>query len=117
VTTTVREFIVKAFHRLGITVTFEGKGVNEIGLVSEIHNPDVQVKRGDVVVRIDPAYFRPTEVELLIGDPRKAKEELGWELRYDLDALVDDMIQSDYQLFQRDSYLRAGGHKIFQYHE
>lgn len=117
VTTTVREFIVKVFQRLGITVSFEGAGVDEIGVVSEINNPDVKVKKGDVVVKIDPTYFRPTEVELLIGDPTKAKQELGWKLKYDLDALVDDMVQSDYQLFQRDSYLKAGGHKVFQYHE
>jgi GDPmannose 4,6-dehydratase len=117
ITTTVREFIIKAFHRLGIVVAFEGIGVNEIGVVSELVNQEVKVKRGDVVVRIDPAYFRPTEVDLLIGDPSKAKSELGWTLNYDLDGLVDDMIKSDYQLFQRDDYLREGGHKIFQYHE
>ncbi len=117
VTTTVREFILKAFQRLGITVTFEGSGVNEVGIVSEISQPNAKVKKGDVVVKIDPSYFRPTEVELLIGDPTKAKQELGWKLKYDLDALVDDMIQNDYQLFQRDSYLKEGGHKIFQYHE
>jgi len=117
ITTTVREFIVKAFLRLGIVVGFEGSGVNEIGVVSEIQNEEVKVKKGDVIVKIDPAYFRPTEVELLIGDPSKAKQELGWELKYDLDSLVDDMIKNDYQLFQRDSYLKEGGHKIFQYHE
>lgn len=117
VTTTVREFIIKVFKRLGIVVSFEGTGINEIGVVSDISNPDVKVKKGDVVVKIDPAYFRPTEVELLIGDPTKAKQELGWKLKYDLNALVDDMVQSDYQLFQRDSYLKAGGHKVFQYHE
>jgi GDPmannose 4,6-dehydratase len=117
VTTTVREFIIKVFKRLGITISFEGSGVNEIGVVSEIHDPEVKVKKGDVVMKIDPTYFRPTEVELLIGDPTKAMQELDWKLKYDLDALVDDMVQSDYQLFQRDSYLKAGGHKIFQYHE
>lgn len=117
VTTTVREFIIKVFQRLGIVVSFEGTGINENGVVSDIRNPDVKVKKGDVVVKIDPAYFRPTEVELLIGDPTKAKQELGWKLKYDLDALVDDMVQSDYQLFQRDSYLKAGGHKVFQYYE
>lgn len=117
VTTTVREFILKAFHRLGVTVSFEGKGINETGIVSDIQNPDVKVKKGDTVVKIDPAYFRPTEVELLIGDSSKARKELGWKLKYDLDSLVDDMIQSDLRLFQRDYYLKEGGHKIFQYHE
>jgi GDPmannose 4,6-dehydratase len=78
---------------------------------------DVKVKVGDTIVKIDPKYFRPTEVELLIGDPTKAKEKLGWELEYDLDALIDDMVNSDRQLFMRDKYLHEGGHKIFQYHE
>ncbi len=117
VTTSVREFIIKAFNRLGITLTFDGSGIGEQGIVSEIHNPDVKVKQGDVVVRVDPAYFRPTEVDLLVGDSTKARKELGWELQYDLDGLVDDMIQNDYKLFQRDSYLREGGHKIFHPNE
>jgi GDPmannose 4,6-dehydratase len=75
------------------------------------------VKVGEVVVKIDPKYFRPTEVELLIGDPSKAKKELKWELKYDLNSLIDDMVTSDLQLFKRDDYLKEGGHKIFQYHE
>lgn len=117
VTTTVREFIVKAFQRLGIVIEFKGKGVDEVGVVSKLTNTEAKVKVGDTVMRIDPKYFRPTEVELLIGDPTKAKSELKWELKYDLDALVDDMISSDLQLFKRDHYLKEGGHKIFQYHE
>lgn len=117
VTTTVREFIIKSFQRLGILVDFKGKGVDEIGVVSKIADPETKVKVGDVIVKIDPKYFRPTEVELLIGDPTKAKRELKWELKYDLDGLVDDMVNSDLQLFQRDHYLKEGGHKIFQYHE
>ena len=117
VTTTVREFIFKTFQRLGIKLEFKGKGVDEIAVVSEIANPELKVKVGDVIMRIDPAYFRPTEVELLIGDPSKAKRELKWELTYDLNSLIDDMVSSDLQLFQRDSYLQEGGHKIFQYHE
>jgi GDPmannose 4,6-dehydratase len=116
-TTTVREFIVKAFQRLGITIAFRGKGVDEIGYVSAVSNKDMKVKVDDVIIRIDPKYFRPTEVELLIGDPTKAKRELKWELSYDLDSLVDDMVHSDMELFKRDNYLREGGHKIFQYHE
>ncbi|MBX2962023.1 MAG: GDP-mannose 4,6-dehydratase [Cyclobacteriaceae bacterium] len=116
-TTSVREFILKAFNRLGIQLEFKGKGVDEVGVVSEITNSKVKVNKGDIVVRIDPKYFRPTEVDLLIGDPSKAKNELGWQLKYDLDGLVDDMVMSDYQLFQRDSYLKEGGHKIFHYHE
>lgn len=117
VTTTVREFIQKSFRCLGIDIEFRGKGVDEEGVVSKITNNEVKVKTGDVVLRIDPKYFRPTEVALLIGNPEKAKKELSWTLKYDLDALVKDMIGSDYELFKRDSYLREGGHKIFQYDE
>ena len=117
VTTTVREFISKTFLRLGVKLEFKGKGVDEIAVVSEIANPEMKIKVGDVVMRIDPAYFRPTEVELLIGDPSKAKRVLNWELTYDLNSLIDDMVSSDLQLFQRDSYLKEGGHKILQYHE
>ncbi|HEY0740033.1 MAG TPA: GDP-mannose 4,6-dehydratase [Chryseosolibacter sp.] len=116
ITTTVREFIVRVFKKLGITLGFKGEGVSEVGFVEKVEN-DAKVKPGDVIIKIDPKYFRPTEVELLIGDPTKAKEKLGWKLQYDLDALIDDMVKSDYQLFLRDKYLHEGGHKIFQYHE
>jgi GDPmannose 4,6-dehydratase len=115
VTTTVREFIRKSFRCLGIEIEFRGKGVDEEGIVTKITNPEVKVKVNDVVVKIDPKYFRPTEVDLLIGNPAKAKRELNWSLKYDLDALVSDMIKSDYQLFKRDKYLHEGGHKVSQY--
>lgn len=116
VTTTVRDFIIKVFQRLGVTIGFKGEGVSEIGFVEKVEG-DAKVKVGDTIIKIDPKYFRPTEVELLIGDPTKAKEKLGWELQYDLNALIDDMVNSDRQLFMRDKYLHEGGHKIFQYHE
>lgn len=117
VTTTVREFIFKVFQKLGITVEFKGTGINEEGIVTKLINTEAKVKVGDVIVKIDPKYFRPTEVELLIGDPSKAKRDLKWELKYNLDALIDDMVACDFQLFKRDDYLKEGGHKIFQYHE
>lgn len=117
VTTTVREFISKAFANVGIELEFKGSGVEEVGIVSKVSKADAQVKVGDIVVKIDPKYFRPTEVELLIGNPTKAKTELKWELEFDLDALIEDMMTSDLQLFKRDHYLKEGGHKIFQYHE
>ena len=117
ITTTVREFIVKTFIRLGIVIDFKGTGVDEIGFVSEVKDSAAKAKVGDVIMRIDPKYFRPTEVELLIGDPSKAKRDLKWELEYDLDKLVDDMVSSDLQLFKRDHYLKEGGHKVFQYNE
>lgn len=117
VTTTVREFILKVFKQLGVEIEFRGKEVNEVAVVTKVLNTEARVKVGDTVVKIDPKYFRPTEVELLIGDASKAKRELKWELKYNLDALIEDMVKSDLELFKRDNYLREGGHKIFQYHE
>lgn len=113
VTTTVREFLVKSFARLGIVVAFKGKGVDETGFVKAVEK-DVKVKVGDVVVKIDPVYFRPTEVDLLVGNPEKIRKATGWEPEYDLDGLVADMIDSDYELFRRESYLVEGGHKILR---
>jgi GDPmannose 4,6-dehydratase len=117
VTTTVRDFIVKAFQKLGITIEFKGSGLDEIGYVTQVSNSETKVKIGQQVVKIDAKYFRPTEVDLLLGDATKARHELKWNLKYDLDALIDEMIKSDMELFQRDHYLKGGGHKIFQYHE
>jgi GDPmannose 4,6-dehydratase len=99
VTTTVREFIRLSFAELGIEVAFTGEGINEKGTVVSCSNPAYQVPVGQEVIAIDPRYFRPTEVELLIGDPTKAKEKLGWTLKYDLAALVKDMVLSDVKLF------------------
>ena len=99
ITTTVREFIRMSFAELGIEVAFSGEGVNEKGTVVSCSNPVYQVPVGQEVIAIDPRYFRPTEVELLIGDPTKAKEKLGWTLKYDLAALVKDMVQADVKLF------------------
>ncbi len=117
VTTTVREFIIKAFQRLGITLEFSGSGLSEQGIVLQTDNPEFAVKNGQVVVKIDPKYFRPTEVEILMGDPSKAKSKLGWTPKHNLDSLVDEMVASDLELFKRDHYLKEGGHKIYQYHE
>jgi GDPmannose 4,6-dehydratase len=116
-TTTVRDFIIKAFKELGVTIKFSSEGIDEKAIVVKSDNPEFLVQEGQVVVKIDPKYFRPTEVELLIGDPSKAKSKLGWEPKYDLDALVKEMVASDLELFKRDHYLKKGGHKIFQYHE
>ena len=117
ITTTVRDFVKMSFAELGIEVAFEGKEQNEVGKVVRCSHPDYQLPEGKVVVKVDPAYYRPTEVELLIGDPTKSKEKLGWELEYDLPALVKDMVQSDVELFKRDKFLLKGGHKVFNYHE
>ncbi len=117
ITTTVREFIIKTFQRLGITLKFSGTGLNEKAVIVKSENAEFLVKAGQEVVKIDPKYFRPTEVELLIGDPSKAKATLGWKLKYDLDALIEEMVSHDLSLFKRDHYLKEGGHKIFHYNE
>lgn len=117
VTTTVRDFVKMAFGEIGIEVEFRGEGVEEKGYVAACHHPDYQLEAGREIVCVDPNYFRPTEVELLIGDATKAKEKLQWEPKYDLPALVKDMMEADVELFKRDSYLVEGGHKVYNYHE
>lgn len=99
VTTRVREFVRMAFDFLGIEIGFEGEGVNEVGKVVACHSPSYQIAIGKVVVSVDERYFRPTEVELLIGDPTKSMTKLGWQPKYDLKALVDDMMQGDLAIF------------------
>lgn len=117
VTTSVRDFVIMSFAEVGIELEFEGKGVNETAKIIKCTNKESQLKVGQVILKIDPRYYRPTEVELLIGDPTKAKQQLGWELEYDLKGLVKDMISSDIELFKRDQLLLKGGHKVFNYHE
>lgn len=124
VTTSVRDFIRMAFAYVGITIDFKGEGVNEVGIVSsvnidrlsllEISSP---VKEGQEILAVDPRYFRPTEVDLLIGDPSKAKNQLGWDPKYDLKGLVNDMMRSDLKLIKKDKYMRDGGYKTMNYFE
>lgn len=125
VTTTVRDFIRMAFAELGFEIEFSGKDENEKGViidvdphkVKELGLNDKNLKPGQTIIRVDPRYFRPTEVELLIGDATKAKEKLGWIPKYDLQALVQDMIQSDLHLIKKDDYLQKGGFKTLNYFE
>lgn len=117
ITTTVRDFVRMTFAELGITLRFTGEGSNETATVVSCTNPEFQVALGSEVVAVDKMYFRPTEVELLIGDPTKSKTKLGWEPKYDLPALVKDMIEADVALFRRDAYLMEGGHKVLNYKE
>ncbi|MFO7826011.1 MAG: GDP-mannose 4,6-dehydratase [Cyclobacterium sp.] len=121
VTTKVRDFIKMAFDEVGFKLKFEGEGLNEKGILEEIDREKAfdilgtshfKIKKGDVLVKIDPAYFRPTEVDLLIGDPTKAMTKLGWKPKYDLKMLVEDMVLSDVGLFKRDIHLMKGGHKV-----
>lgn len=101
ITTRVREFVRMAFEFLGIELAFEGEGVNEVGKVMACNSQSYQMEIGKVVVSVDERYFRPTEVELLIGDPTKSMTKLGWQPKYDLKALVDDMMQGDLAIFKK----------------
>ncbi|MBN2524980.1 MAG: GDP-mannose 4,6-dehydratase [Deltaproteobacteria bacterium] len=112
VTTSVRNFVHKAFGELGITIEFKGEGRDEVGIVTACTNDEFQIEKGTEVLVIDPRYFRPTEVELLIGDATRAHEKLGWTPKSDLDALVEDMMKSEIALMKKEKYLKEGGHKI-----
>lgn len=128
ITTEVREFVRKAFAELGVTIGFRGEGIDEKGYIDAIdeHRFSAEVGadflphlRGVTrpVVEVDPAYFRPTEVELLIGDATKSKTRLGWTPQYDLDGLVEDMMKSDVKLMKKETYLKEGGFRILNYFE
>ena len=112
VTTRVREFVRFAFAEVGITVEFKGEGVDEVGYVVSCSNPDFQIEVGKEVVAVDKAYFRPTEVDLLIGDPTKSKTKLGWAPKYDLAGLVKEMVAADVDLFRREKLLKESGYII-----
>jgi GDPmannose 4,6-dehydratase len=116
-TTAVRDFVRMSFVEVGIELEFKGEGADEKGYVKACTNPDFQLEIGKEVLAVDPKYFRPTEVDLLIGDPTKARTKLGWECKYDLPALVKDMMQSDLKLMQRDQYLKDGGYVTLNYFE
>ncbi|WP_282049072.1 GDP-mannose 4,6-dehydratase [Maribacter aquivivus] len=116
-TTPVREFVRMAFAEMGIELEFKGEGVEEKGYVKSCSNPDIQVEIGKEILAVDPKYFRPTEVELLIGDATKANTKLGWIPEYDLQGLVKDMMTNDLKLMQKDQYLKDGGYVTFNYFE
>lgn len=116
VTTTVRDFVKLSFAEAGIEVEFKGEGASEKGYVKSCSG-DYKLEVGKEIVAVDPKYFRPTEVDLLLGDPTKAKEKLGWQPKHDLASLVKDMMGADLALFKKDKYLLEGGHKVFSYHE
>ena len=116
-TTPVREFLKLAFEEVGISVEFTGSGSEERAYVTRCDHPEYQLKKGQLVMSVDPRYFRPTEVELLLGDATKARKNLGWVPKYDLRGLVKEMMAADVELFRKDKYLKEGGHKVFNYHE
>lgn len=117
VTTKVRDFITMAFNHVGIEVEYEGEGVDEVAKVKSCSNPKYQVPVGQVVLKIDPRYFRPTEVDLLLGDPTKAQTKLGWKPKHDLASLIKDMMDSDLHLMGKEQYLKEGGYEIKNYFE
>jgi GDPmannose 4,6-dehydratase len=137
ITTEIREFIRMAFTELGLMIEFRGKGIDEkgflLGVDKEIFKKKVgkqylefiksvverskSLKDAEAVVEVDPSYFRPTEVDLLIGDPAKAHKKLGWKPEYNLKGLVEDMMQSDIKLFKKDVYLKDGGFETLNYFE
>jgi len=116
-TTSVREFVKMAFNEVGIELVFKGEGVEEKGYVSKCKNPDYQLEIGKEIINVDPKYFRPTEVDLLIGDASKAKNKLGWTPEYSLSDLVKDMMESDIKLMKKDHFLKESGYTTFNYFE
>ncbi|MCC8095139.1 MAG: GDP-mannose 4,6-dehydratase [Tannerellaceae bacterium] len=129
ITTTIRDFVKMSFSEIGLQVDFKGEDVNEVAVINfidenvfiekvgETYLESLQKRIGQEVVGVDPAYFRPTEVELLIGDPTKARERLGWIPKYSLEALIEDMMASDVKEMKKESYLKEGGYKILNYFE
>jgi len=117
----VREFVQRAAAELGIEVAFEGEGEKEIGIVKAVHKVGgeqrAKCKPGDVIVRVDPRYFRPTEVETLLGDPSKAKTQLGWVPTTSFETLVREMVESDYTSAKRDSLVKLAGFQAYDHHE
>ncbi|MEY4955336.1 MAG: GDP-mannose 4,6-dehydratase, partial [Bacteroidota bacterium] len=108
-TTYVRDFVRMAFAEVGIEIEFKGEGVNEKGYVASCSNPNYQLEKGKQVIAVDPQYFRPTEVDLLIGDPTKSKTQLGWVPQYDLAGLVSEMVTSDVERVKREMMLQQNG--------
>ncbi|NTU95828.1 MAG: GDP-mannose 4,6-dehydratase, partial [Bacteroidales bacterium] len=131
VTTTIRNFIKLAAEEIGIEITFKGEGRQEKGYITSVDESifnikvgkeylqqiHVRIKLANAVVAVDPQYFRPTEVDLLIGDATKARTRLNWEPSYDLNGLIEDMMQSDIKLMHKDAWLKSGGYKTLNYFE
>ncbi len=116
-TTAVREFVKKAFAEVGVELSFTGTGAEEVATIAACHHADYQLPIGKEVVAIDPRYYRPTEVDLLIGDATKAKEKLGWVPKYDLAGLISEMIHSDLDIFRKERLLKEHGFDILNQYE
>ena len=113
----VRQFVEFAAAELGIGIRFEGEGVAEVGIVASVTGDKAKLKVGQVIVRVDPRYFRPTEVETLLGDPSKAREKLGWTPVISLQELVSEMVVADYNAAKRDALVKLAGFSTFDHHE
>ena len=116
-TTTIRDFVIMAFTYVGIVLEFKGEGLNEKAFIVSCSKAEFQIEIGKEILSIDPKYFRPTEVDLLIGDASKANNKLGWEPHIQLNELVDDMMSSDINLFKKDKFLIDSGYKTLNYYE
>lgn len=116
-TTPVREFVRKSFEEVGITLEFKGEGVNEKAIVVSCSNEAYQLPAGKEVVAVDERYFRPTEVDLLIGNPTKANTKLGWKPKYDVNALIKEMVASDVEIFKKEKLLKESGYQIMNQFE
>ena len=113
----VRQFVERAAAELGVTIQFEGEGEKEIGVVAAVSGSKAKCKVGDVIVKVDPRYYRPTEVETLLGDPSKAKAKLGWTPTTTFEELVKEMIEADYTAARKDSLVKMAGFQAFDHHE
>jgi GDPmannose 4,6-dehydratase len=112
ITTAVRDFVRMAFLEVGIELEFKGNDDKEVAIVSACKNPAYSIKPGKEVVAVDPRYYRPTEVDLLVGDPSKAQKQLGWKPVYDLPALIKEMVANDVELFEKDKLLKESGYYV-----
>ena len=117
ITTSIRDFLIKSFSFVGIEIEFKGEGLKEVGVVKSCKKKKYNVKIGKEVIGIDQRYFRPTEVDLLIGDPSKAKNKLKWEAKISLDEMIDEMMSYDLKISEKDRYLKEGGHQTMNYYE
>jgi GDPmannose 4,6-dehydratase len=117
ITTSVRDFVRMSFAEAGIEIKFKGKDEKEVGIVTACSNPDYQLEIGKEVVAVDPRYYRPTEVDMLIGDPSKANRQLGWKPKYDLNGLIKEMVEADIEIFRREKILKESGFSIKNQYE
>ncbi|WP_197055434.1 GDP-mannose 4,6-dehydratase [Gillisia sp. Hel_I_29] len=117
VTTSVRDFVKMSFAQVGVRILFKGKGIDEKGIVEQSEHPDFKIEIGKTVIKIDPKYYRPAEVDILVGDASKCKRKLNWKPKYSLEELVKEMMIGDLKNFQKEKYLKEGGHDVMNYHE